>query len=114
MSSCLFCDIAAGAIPCDRIHADDHLVAFRDIAPQAPTHILIIPRRHIASMAHFDGTEQDLAGAMLVLAAQIAAAEGLAEDGYRCVINCGDNGGQTVGHLHLHLLGGRSLSWPPG
>lgn len=114
MSSCLFCEIAAGRIPCDQVHADEDLLAFRDIAPRAPTHILIIPRRHVGSMAEFVPTDQDLAGKMLLLAARLAADAGLAADGYRCVINCGPDGGQTVGHLHLHLLGGRAMGWPPG
>ena len=114
MSSCLFCEIAAGRIPCEQVHADEDLLAFRDIAPQAPTHILIIPRRHIGSMAEFEASDQDLAGRMLILATDLAAAEGLAADGYRCVINCGRNGGQSVDHLHLHLIGGRAMSWPPG
>jgi len=114
MSSCLFCDIVAGKIPCDEVHSDENFFAFRDISPQAPTHILLIPRRHIASLVDLDRSQAPLAGELLVLASRLAAQEGLAVAGYRFVINCGHDGGQTVGHLHLHILGGRTLAWPPG
>ncbi len=114
MSSCLFCDIIAGKIPCDTVHSDEKFLAFRDISPQAPTHILLIPRQHIASLVDLDPTQVSLTGELMVLATRLAAQEGLAAAGYRFVINCGDDGGQTVGHLHLHILGGRTLSWPPG
>ncbi len=114
MSSCLFCDIVAGKIPCTQVHADDDFLAFRDIDPKAPTHILIIPRRHIARLADLEEEDAALMGKWMIRAAAIAAQEGLAERGYRFVINCGAEGGQTVDHLHLHILGGRNLQWPPG
>jgi histidine triad (HIT) family protein len=114
MGPCLFCDIAAGKIPCTQVHSDEKFLAFRDIDPKAPTHILVIPRRHIAGLTELESTDGDLAGELLLTATGIAAAEGLSESGYRFVINSGSDGGQTVGHLHLHILGGRKLAWPPG
>ena len=113
MSSCLFCDIAAGEIPATKVHADEDFIAFRDIDPKAPTHVLVIPRRHIPGLDALGDEDAGLVGRLLVAASRIAAAEDLA-DGYRFVINCGDDGGQTVHHLHLHILGGRPLRWPPG
>lgn len=114
MGSCLFCDIAAGKIPCTEVHSDEKFLAFRDIDPKAPTHILVIPRRHIASLAELQESDSDLTGELMITAARLAASEGLEKTGYRFVINCGSDGGQTVDHLHLHLLGGRPLTWPPG
>ncbi len=114
MSDCLFCKIVAGQIPCTEVFTNEDFLAFRDIDPKAPTHILIIPRRHITALSDLDGGDSDLVGKMLISATKIAAHEGLAENGYRFVINNGRDGGQTVGHLHLHILGGRPLSWPPG
>ena len=114
MSSCLFCSIAAGDIPCREIHSDDEILAFADIQPQAPTHILIIPRRHIGGLNDLQEGDADLVGRIALRAKSIAAEQGIADAGYRFVINCGDDGGQSVGHLHLHLLGGRPLQWPPG
>jgi histidine triad (HIT) family protein len=114
MGSCLFCDIAAGKIPCTEVHSDEKFLAFRDIDPKAPTHILVIPRRHITSLSELQDTDSELAGELMVTAARLAAREGLDGAGYRFVINCGSDGGQTVDHLHLHLLGGRPLAWPPG
>jgi histidine triad (HIT) family protein len=114
MSACIFCRIAAGEIPSAIVHQDDTCVAFRDIEPRAPVHILIIPRRHIASLADLTREEVALAGHLQWIAARLAEAEGLAASGYRVVVNCGDDGGQTVPHLHVHLLGGRHLGWPPG
>jgi histidine triad (HIT) family protein len=114
MGSCLFCDIAAGKIPCTEVHSDEKFLAFRDIDPKAPTHILVIPRRHITGLSELQDSDRDLAGELVLTAADIAADQGLDEDGYRFVINCGQDGGQTVGHLHLHILGGRPLAWPPG
>ncbi len=109
---CLFCKIASGDIDADIVHEDEAVVAFRDIAPQAPHHILVIPRRHIATLNALDDAEL---GGRLVLAAQrIAADLGVAEDGYRLVMNCNAHGGQTVFHVHLHLLAGRAMGWPPG
>lgn len=114
MSDCLFCKIIAGQIPCTEVFADEDFLAFRDIDPKAPTHILIIPRQHIGGLSDFSDADQTMAGKLLVTATKIAKNEGLVENGYRFVINNGRDGGQTVGHLHLHILGGRTLSWPPG
>ncbi len=111
---CLFCRIAAGEIPSDTVHRDDLVVAFRDIAPVAPTHILLIPHRHIASAAELTGDDAPLVGRLFVVAAQLARDEGIGARGFRLVTNVGPEAGQSVGHLHLHLLGGRKLSWPPG
>jgi histidine triad (HIT) family protein len=110
---CLFCKIAAGAIPVTRLYEDDLCLAFPDINPQAPTHILIIPKRHIASLAHAAPEDTPLLGHLLATASTIAAQQKLA-NGYRTLINTGPDGGQTVHHLHLHLLGGRPMHWPPG
>jgi len=114
LGSCLFCDIAAGAIPSTRVWEDDEFLAFRDIDPKAPTHILVIPRRHVASVAALQADDAALAGRLLLAAAHVAAAEGLDARGFRLVINTGDEGGQTVHHLHVHVLGGRGMRWPPG
>jgi len=113
-SECLFCKIVAGEIPTQRVHEDEHVLAFRDIAPQAPTHILIIPRKHISSINEATEEDETVLGRLLLTAKLLAASEGLAEDGYRLTINTGDHGGQTVYHIHLHLLGGRQMRWPPG
>jgi histidine triad (HIT) family protein len=115
-SVCLFCKIAAGEIPAKLVHQDEQMVAFRDINPVAPTHILLIPRRHIASLdaVHNGDEDQALLGALLMTAAQLAREEGLADDGYRVVTNIGPQAGQSVPHLHFHLIGGRAMSWPPG
>ena len=112
-ADCLFCRIVAGEIPAKRVHEDELSLAFADINPQAPTHLLIIPKQHIASQAHAGQEHGRLLGHLMVVAAEIAGKVGL-DRGYRVVINTGDDGGQTVGHLHLHLLGGRQMSWPPG
>jgi histidine triad (HIT) family protein len=114
MSACIFCRIAAGEIPSAIVFQDDHCVAFRDIEPRAPIHILIVPRRHIASLADLTGEDAALAGHLQLTAVRLAAAEGLADSGYRVVVNCGVDAGQTVSHLHVHLLGGRHFTWPPG
>ena len=114
MSDCLFCKIVAGQIPCTEVFADENFLAFRDIDPKAPCHILIIPRQHIDGLSDLTSAENELAGKLLVTATRIAADEGLVPGGYRFVINNGQDGGQTVGHLHLHILGGRPLAWPPG
>ncbi len=113
-SDCLFCKIAGGEIPATLVHQDDRIVAFRDINPQAPVHILLIPRRHITSLDAAEAEHGALLGDLLLTARDLARSEGMAEDGYRTVVNVGADGGQTVHHLHLHLLGGRSLGWPPG
>ena len=108
MSDCLFCRIIAGEIPSAKVYEDDTVFAFRDIAPQAPTHILVVPKEHIASAAELNVDSAPLAAACLTAAAEIAAREGLS-GGYRLVSNCGDDAGQTVKHLHFHILGGRKL-----
>lgn len=114
MDTCLFCDLVAGKIPCDEVFSDERSLAFRDINPQGPVHILLIPKRHIGAMTELGDEDTELVGSMLVTAARIAQAEGLAEQGYRCVINCGRHGCQSVDHLHIHLIGGRQMGWPPG
>ena len=111
---CLFCKIIAGDIPADKVYEDDHLLAFRDINPAAPTHILIIPKKHITSVAHAEEADQSLLGRLLLKANAIAEEQGLTQEGFRYVINTGKQGGQTVFHLHLHILGGRAFEWPPG
>jgi histidine triad (HIT) family protein len=111
---CLFCKVASGQIPADLVHQGERLVAFRDINPQAPLHVLVIPREHVSSLDAADERVRDLLGEALLLVADIARREGVAEDGYRTVVNTGDHGGQTVHHLHVHLLGGRHFGWPPG
>ena len=107
---CIFCQIVAGKIPSEIIYQDEEVIAFRDINPQAPTHLVIIPKRHIFSLAHLSEAESPLIGHMVNIANQLAKGEGISENGYRLVINCGEEGGQLVPHLHLHLLGGRKLS----
>ena len=113
-NDCLFCGIADGDIPSDQLHADDLVVAFRDIAPRAPVHVLVIPREHIASAAQLTEGDGPLLGRMFAVAAEVARREGVAEGGYRVTTNIGTNGGQTVRHLHLHMMGGRAFAWPPG
>jgi histidine triad (HIT) family protein len=110
---CIFCKIAAGDIPVALLHQDEQVVAFRDISPQAPTHFLVIPREHLSSLAHTAHEHAGLLGHMLVVAADLARAQGLT-DGFRTAINSGADGGQTVDHLHIHVLGGRAMTWPPG
>lgn len=114
MSDCLFCKIAAKTIPAKLVHEDDQVVAFDDINPQAPVHTLVIPRKHVASMAELNEADAGLLGHLLLVGNQVAKQKGIAEGGYRLVVNTGRNGGQTVFHLHLHLLGGRPMHWPPG
>jgi histidine triad (HIT) family protein len=109
---CIFCRIVAGTIPATIVAATDTAIAFRDLHPQAPVHVLVIPRRHSASLA--EATDSGELGDVLALAATVAREEGIAESGYRVVTNVGVDGGQTVPHLHLHVLGGRSMGWPPG
>ena len=112
--NCLFCRIVAGEIPAERVYEDADMVAFTDVKPAAPMHVLIVPREHIASLNGLTPDHDRLVGAMQRQAAALAAARGFAESGFRTVINCNAAAGQTVFHLHLHVLGGRSLSWPPG
>jgi len=107
---CIFCQIVAGKMPTDIVYQDEKVVAFRDINPVAPTHLLIIPKRHIPSLAHLSETELPIIGHMVNTANQLAKREGISESGYRLVVNCGEEGGQLVPHLHMHLLGGRRLS----
>jgi len=113
-AECLFCRIAEGTIPATTVYSNDEIVAFRDVNPQAPTHILVIPRKHIASILELDPADEALAGRLLRTAAAIARAEKIADRGFRLVLNCNREGGQTVFHLHVHLVGGRVMSWPPG
>lgn len=113
-SDCLFCRIIAGTVPSTRVHEDDLVVAIRDIAPRAPTHILLMPRAHIGSAADLTDADAPVVGRLFAAAAEVARAEGIAEAGYRLVSNVGRWGGQTVDHLHLHLMGGRAFDWPPG
>jgi histidine triad (HIT) family protein len=110
--SCIFCRIARGEIPAQMVANNKEIAAFKDLNPQAPVHILIIPKKHIKSLD--DATDSDLLGRMMALAAAIARQEKIAKTGYRTVINTGADGGQSVDHLHIHLLGGRHMSWPPG
>jgi len=111
--SCLFCKIIEGTIPSTRVYEDEECIAFSDINPQAPSHVLVVPRKHIGSLAETGNENTTLLGHLLASVAEIARQKGLAK-GYRVVINTGADGGQTVDHLHLHLLGGRHLTWPPG
>jgi len=107
---CIFCRIVAGEVPSEIVYEDDVLLAFRDSSPQAPKHVLIIPRSHIGSLAELTEGQHELAGRLIILAKNLAEKEGIAKSGYRLAINCGTEGGQTVPHLHLHLIGGRRLS----
>lgn len=113
MTDCIFCKIAAGEIPANVVYEDEHLVAFHDLEPQAPVHVLVIPKKHIASMDEVTGEDQQLLGYMMTKMKDIASILEL-HNGYRIVNNCGEDGLQTVKHLHFHLLGKRKLSWPPG
>ncbi len=113
-SDCLFCRIVADEVPATRLHDDDEVIAIRDIAPRAPTHFLRLPRRHIASALELTDADATTVGRMLAVAADLARAAGIAEAGYRLVANVGRWGGQTVDHLHVHLMGGRAFEWPPG
>lgn len=114
MSECLFCKIAGGEIPSDLIYQDEEMVAFHDINPQAPVHVLVIPRRHIATLLDATPKDSALLGRLQTTAIELARSLGLSDDGFRLVTNCLDGGGQAVYHLHLHLLGGRQMNWPPG
>lgn len=112
-ADCLFCRIVAGEIPSTKVHEDDLVIAIRDINPQAPTHVLVMPRQHVASAADLSEADAPLLGRLFFVSAGLAKAEGL-DGGWRLVVNVGPEGGQTVDHLHLHLLGGRQMRWPPG
>lgn len=113
MSDCIFCKIVEGKIPSTAVYQDDLTYAFADIGPKAPVHILIVPREHIGSLGEADKSKRPLLGHLLWVASEIARDKGLAK-GFRVVVNSGEEGGQTVDHLHLHLLGGRAMTWPPG
>ncbi len=112
--SCLFCKIVAGEIPAKRVHEDDELLAFEDIKPEAPVHVLIIPKRHIPTLNDLNSQDDAIVGAMIRLAARIAKDRSVDDAGYRTVFNCNSHAGQTVFHIHLHLLAGRRFGWPPG
>ncbi|HEY3171575.1 MAG TPA: histidine triad nucleotide-binding protein [Thermoanaerobaculia bacterium] len=112
MSNCLFCRIVAGEIPCQKIHEDERVFAFEDITPKAPTHVLVVPKKHIARLADVSSDDEPLLGALAVRAAAIAKERGLSD--FRLVANNGEGAGQSVFHLHFHLLGGRPFRWPPG
>ena len=113
-TACLFCGIAANELPATKVYEDDEILAIRDIAPRAPTHILLISRRHIRSALELTDADGPLLGRMFAVAADLARSEGIAEDGYRLISNVGRLGGQSVDHLHFHLMGGRAFTWPPG
>ena len=114
MNDCLFCKIRDGEIPGDKVYEDDDILAFRDVNPQAPTHILIIPVKHIPTINDLEEEDVTVLGRMMLVAKKIAAEEGIDQDGYRLVFNCNRGAGQAVYHIHLHVLGGRSMNWPPG
>ncbi len=114
MAECLFCKVVAGQVPAAVVFQNDRVVAFKDITPRAPTHVLIVPRQHIATLNELSPEDDALVGEMVRAAAAIAKEQGLAERGYRTVFNCNADAGQTVFHIHLHLLGGRPMTWPPG
>ncbi len=111
---CLFCKVLAGDIPAEIVYESESAIGFRDINPQAPTHVLVIPRQHIATINDLEAADTGLVGELFLAAKAIAAHEGLADAGYRVVMNCNEGAGQSVFHIHLHVLGGRRMSWPPG
>jgi histidine triad (HIT) family protein len=114
IEDCLFCKIVKGNIPCDKVFEDEEVFAFKDIDPKAPEHILIIPKKHIDRISSLEDKDKDLIGSMILAANRIAGERGLNKKGFRIVINCGEAAGQEVFHVHMHLLGGRHFSWPPG
>jgi len=114
MSACLFCKIISGEIPSSKVYEDDHLIAFNDINPQAPMHVLVVPRLHVATLNDLEAAHDGLVGEMVRRGTAIAAERGHAQGGFRTVFNCNADAGQTVFHLHLHVLGGRRFGWPPG
>ena len=114
MNECLFCMMVSGDIPCEKVYENELILSFRDIDPKAPTHILIIPKKHIETLNEINENDQDLLGELLLTAKKIAKDEGIDASGYRTVFNCNADGGQTVFHIHMHLLGGRLMAWPPG
>lgn len=113
-SECLFCKIAAGQIPAEKLYEDEHAIAFKDINPQAPVHFLVIPKKHIPTLLDINNADHALLGHLVNVANQVAEEQGISQEGFRAVVNVKSQGGQTVYHLHLHVLGGRFLKWPPG
>ena len=114
MMDCIFCKIVAGEIPSKKIYEDDKVLAFHDISPEAPVHFLVIPKEHIASLNEVNEENAEVFAHIFKTINKLVKEQGIAEDGYRVVTNCGEQGGQTVGHIHFHVLGGRNLNWPPG
>jgi histidine triad (HIT) family protein len=114
VTDCLFCKIVAGELPADIVYQDEATVAFRDIAPQAPVHVLVVPRRHVANLDDAVAEDPGLVSSVTMTAARVAQQEGVTESGYRCVVNNGEQAQQSVRHLHLHVMGGRRMGWPPG
>lgn len=114
MSDCIFCKIIDGEIPGDIVYQDDRVIAINDIDPKAPVHILIMPKKHIPSLLEIKEEEQSILSHIMMVAAGLAGEKGISEKGFRVVNNCGEEGGQSVGHIHFHLLGGRYMQWPPG
>lgn len=112
--NCIFCKIINGEIPSQKVYEDDRILAFKDINPAAPIHIVIVPKEHISSANEINDSNKDVVGHIFKVAAALAKENGIAERGYRIVNNCGEEGGQSVNHLHFHLIGGRNLQWPPG
>ncbi len=114
MSDCLFCKIRDGEIPADLVYQNDEVLAFNDVNPQAPTHLLIIPKKHVSTVNDVNQEDEVMMGKLFSAAKQNAAEKGLSDDGYRLVVNCNEGAGQTVFHIHMHLLAGRAMTWPPG
>lgn len=114
MENCIFCKIAAGQLPARIVHQDEHITAFHDLHPQAPIHILIIPNQHITSVNHASPADEALLGRLFSMARQVAQLQGIDQSGYRLVVNTGPDAGQSVFHIHMHVLGGRRMHWPPG
>lgn len=114
MTDCIFCKIVSGDIPAEKVFENESVIAFQDLNPQAPLHVLVIPKKHISTINDLGHEDTALVGEMYLAAKQIAADNGLSERGYRAVMNCNEEAGQTVFHIHLHLLGGRAMTWPPG
>lgn len=114
MEDCLFCKIVKGDIPCNKVYEDDKVFSFKDIDPKAPVHILIVPKKHISSLNKITQEDSEVIAHIFTVVKKLADELGIAESGYRVVSNCGEDGGQSVSHIHFHLLGGRNLKWPPG
>jgi histidine triad (HIT) family protein len=114
MEECLFCKIIKGEIPCKKVYEDEYIFSFEDINPEAPKHVLVVPKVHISSINEITEQQKDLIGHIFISISKIAKELNISESGFRVVSNCGEDGGQTVNHLHFHLLGGRTLNWPPG